>query len=87
MRFRICCFAVSLTRTCFLCKRRDLSRREEGPKGGPGMREMLAPTAAIIGAGLGDSVALITDGCFQAEPMAWLSATSRPKLQWVAESR
>ena len=38
--------------------------RHEGPKGGPGMREMLAPTSAIIGAGLGDSVALITDGRF-----------------------
>jgi dihydroxy-acid dehydratase len=36
----------------------------EGPRGGPGMREMLAPTAAIIGMGLGDSVALITDGRF-----------------------
>ena len=38
--------------------------RYEGPKGGPGMREMLAPTAAIIGKGLGESVALITDGRF-----------------------
>ncbi|MBW4529567.1 MAG: dihydroxy-acid dehydratase [Aphanothece saxicola GSE-SYN-MK-01-06B] len=38
--------------------------RYEGPVGGPGMREMLAPTAAIIGEGLGDSVALITDGRF-----------------------
>ncbi|HEY9691825.1 MAG TPA: dihydroxy-acid dehydratase [Oculatellaceae cyanobacterium] len=38
--------------------------RYEGPKGGPGMREMLAPTSAIIGAGLGDSVGLITDGRF-----------------------
>jgi dihydroxy-acid dehydratase len=38
--------------------------RYEGPKGGPGMREMLAPTSAIIGAGLGDVVALITDGRF-----------------------
>jgi dihydroxy-acid dehydratase len=38
--------------------------RYEGPRGGPGMREMLAPTSAIIGAGLGDSVALITDGRF-----------------------
>ena len=38
--------------------------RYEGPKGGPGMREMLSPTSAIIGAGLGDSVALITDGRF-----------------------
>jgi dihydroxy-acid dehydratase len=38
--------------------------RHEGPKGGPGMREMLAVTAAIMGAGLGDSVALVTDGRF-----------------------
>ncbi len=38
--------------------------RYEGPKGGPGMREMLSPTSALIGAGLGDSVALITDGRF-----------------------
>ncbi len=38
--------------------------RHEGPRGGPGMREMLAPTSAIMGAGLGDRVALITDGRF-----------------------
>ena len=38
--------------------------RYEGPKGGPGMREMLNPTSAIMGSGLGDSVALITDGRF-----------------------
>ena len=38
--------------------------RYEGPKGGPGMREMLNPTSAIAGMGLGDSVALITDGLF-----------------------
>ncbi len=38
--------------------------RYEGPRGGPGMREMLAPTAAVVGAGLGESVALITDGRF-----------------------
>lgn len=38
--------------------------RYEGPKGGPGMREMLSPTGAIMGKGLGDSVALITDGRF-----------------------
>lgn len=38
--------------------------RYEGPKGGPGMREMLSPTSAIIGAGMGDSVGLITDGRF-----------------------
>src|SRR5262249_23735675 len=38
--------------------------RYEGPKGGPGMREMLAVTAALVGQGLGDSVALVTDGRF-----------------------
>jgi dihydroxy-acid dehydratase len=38
--------------------------RYEGPKGGPGMREMLSPTGAIVGKGLGDKVALITDGRF-----------------------
>jgi dihydroxy-acid dehydratase len=38
--------------------------RYEGPKGGPGMREMLSPTSAIMGRGLGDQVALITDGRF-----------------------
>ena len=38
--------------------------RYEGPKGGPGMREMLNPTSAIAGMGLGSTVALITDGRF-----------------------
>ena len=38
--------------------------RYEGPKGGPGMREMLSPTSAIMGRGLGNDVALITDGRF-----------------------
>src|SRR6266704_781207 len=38
--------------------------RYEGPRGGPGMREMLAVTAALVGAGLGDSIALLTDGRF-----------------------
>ena len=38
--------------------------RYEGPKGGPGMREMLTPTSAIMGKGLGNDVALITDGRF-----------------------
>jgi dihydroxy-acid dehydratase len=38
--------------------------RHEGPKGGPGMREMLGVTGAIVGAGLGESVALVTDGRF-----------------------
>ena len=38
--------------------------RSEGPRGGPGMREMLSPTSAIMGRGLGKEVALITDGRF-----------------------
>src|SRR5256886_8163743 len=38
--------------------------RSEGPRGGPGMREMLSPTSAIMGKGLGKDVALITDGRF-----------------------
>ena len=38
--------------------------RYEGPKGGPGMREMLSPTSAIVGKGLGDKVAFLTDGRF-----------------------
>jgi len=38
--------------------------RYEGPKGGPGMQEMLSPTSYVMGAGLGESVALITDGRF-----------------------
>ena len=38
--------------------------RYEGPKGGPGLPEMLTPTSAIMGAGLGDKVALLTDGRF-----------------------
>jgi len=38
--------------------------RYEGPKGGPGMREMLGPTSAIVGKGLGESVGLVTDGSF-----------------------
>ena len=44
--------------------------RYEGPKGGPGMREMLNPTSAIAGMGLGSSVALITDGRFSVHPEA-----------------
>src|SRR2546430_2060138 len=42
--------------------------RYEGPKGGPGMREMLSPTSALIGAGLGDAVGLITDGRLSGGP-------------------
>ena len=47
--------------------------RYEGPKGGPGMREMLSPTATIAGMGLSESVALITDGRFSAEQEAHAS--------------
>ena len=54
--------------------------RYEGPAGGPGMREMLAVTAAIVGAGLGDSVALLTDGRFlRRDARASPSVTCRRK--------
>ena len=52
--------------------------RNEGPKGGPGMREMLATTAAIYGQGMGDKVALITDGRF--------SGATRGFLHWACGS-
>ncbi len=42
--------------------------RHEGPKGGPGMREMLSPTSAIAGMGLDKDVCLLTDGRFQSNP-------------------
>ncbi len=58
-----------------------LSSAMKGPKGGPGMREMLSPTSAIIGSGLGSSVALITDGRFSgATHMARRLVMSLPKL-------
>ena len=50
--------------------------RYEGPKGGPGMREMLNPTSAIAGMGLGSSVALITDGRFSVQAVVLLSTYS-----------
>lgn len=59
--------------------------RYEGPKGGPGMREMLNPTSAIAGMGLGSEVALITDGRSAALPEALLSAMYRPKRRWEAD--
>ena len=52
--------------------------RYEGPKGGPGMQEMLAVTGAIIGAGLGDSTMLLTDGRF--------SGASRGPVHWACGS-
>jgi dihydroxy-acid dehydratase len=61
--------------------------RYEGPEGGPGMQEMLAPTSALIGQGLGESVGLITDGRFSGATGAWSSATSRPKRTMAAPSR
>jgi dihydroxy-acid dehydratase len=55
--------------------------RYEGPKGGPGMREMLSPTSAIIGAGLGDSVGLITDGRFSGGTYGMVVGHIAPEAQ------
>lgn len=55
--------------------------RYEGPKGGPGMREMLSPTSAIIGMGLGSSVALLTDGRFPAQQEVRQSVMSALRRQ------
>jgi len=53
--------------------------RGEGPAGGPGMREMLAVTAAIVGEGLGDSVALMTDGRFSGATHGFMAAHVSPE--------
>jgi dihydroxy-acid dehydratase len=53
--------------------------RAEGPAGGPGMREMLAVTAAIVGEGLGDQVALITDGRFSGATHGFMAAHIAPE--------
>src|SRR5262249_19684557 len=53
--------------------------RYEGPKGGPGMPEMLSPTAALVGQGLLDSVALITDGRFSGGSWGWLVGHVAPE--------
>jgi dihydroxy-acid dehydratase len=55
--------------------------RYEGPKGGPGMREMLAPSSALIGAGLGSDVALITDGRFSGGTHGIMVAHIAPEAQ------
>ncbi|MDX1617594.1 MAG: dihydroxy-acid dehydratase [Balneolaceae bacterium] len=55
--------------------------RYEGPKGGPGMREMLSITAAIVGAGLGDRVALITDGRFSGGTHGFVIGHVTPEAQ------
>jgi dihydroxy-acid dehydratase len=53
--------------------------RNEGPVGGPGMREMLAVTAAIVGEGLGDSVALLTDGRFSGATRGFMAGHIAPE--------
>src|SRR5947209_20221124 len=53
--------------------------RNEGPRGGPGMREMLAVTAAIVGEGLGESVALLTDGRFSGATHGFMAAHIAPE--------
>ena len=55
--------------------------RYEGPKGGPGMREMLAPTSAIVGKGLGEKVALITDGRFSGGTFGLVVGHMAPEAQ------
>jgi dihydroxy-acid dehydratase len=55
--------------------------RFEGPKGGPGMPEMLTPTSAIVGAGLGKDVALITDGRFSGGSHGFLVGHVTPEAQ------
>jgi dihydroxy-acid dehydratase len=53
--------------------------RYEGPRGGPGMREMLGVTGAIVGAGLSDSVALVTDGRFSGATYGFMIAHVAPE--------
>jgi len=55
--------------------------RYEGPTGGPGMPEMLTPTSAIVGAGLADSVALITDGRFSGGSHGFIIGHVTPEAQ------
>ena len=55
--------------------------RYEGPRGGPGMREMLGVTAAIVGAGLGESVALLTDGRFSGATRGLMAGHVAPEAQ------
>ena len=55
--------------------------RYEGPKGGPGMPEMLTPTSAIMGAGLGQDVALLTDGRFSGGSHGFIAGHITPEAQ------
>jgi len=61
--------------------------RYEGPKGGPGMREMLSPTSAIVGMGLDKTVALLTDGRFSGGTQGAAIVIYRPKQRKAAPSR
>ena len=61
--------------------------RYEGPKGGPGMPEMLTPTSAIMGAGLGKDVALITDGRFSGGSHGFIVGHVTPEARKAARSR
>ena len=60
--------------------------RYEGPAGGPGMREMLHVTAALVGEGLGDEVALVTDGRFSGATHGLMVGTSHPRRRAAARS-
>jgi dihydroxy-acid dehydratase len=61
--------------------------RNEGPVGGPGMREMLSPTSAIAGRGLGGQVALITDGRFSGGSHGFVVGHFRRRRRWAGRSR
>jgi dihydroxy-acid dehydratase len=61
--------------------------RNEGPVGGPGMREMLAPTSAVMGKGLGKEVALITDGRFSGGSHGFVVGHITPEAATAARSR
>ena len=61
--------------------------RYEGPSGGPGMREMLAVTAALVGEGLGDSVALLTDGRFSGATRGLMAGHVAPEAPRAGRSR
>ena len=61
--------------------------RYEGPKGGPGMREMLSTTSAIYGQGMGDKVALITDGRFSGATRGFCVGHVGPRPRWAGRSR
>jgi dihydroxy-acid dehydratase len=64
-----------------IAKRDVVVIRYEGPKGGPGMPEMLTPTSAIVGAGLGKDVALLTDGRFSGGSHGFIVGHITPEAQ------